>query len=76
MPSAKCGAPEYRRLDVWIGDQDVVNRGRHAGVNLFTREEDGPLHGRWRGDRGSPGRSLPFRDRKTIRDGRYRRRGT
>jgi hypothetical protein len=61
-----CEAPEHRQLDFWVGEWDVTNEGKKAGVNRITKEEAGCLiHEQWTGEGGSTGQSMNFYDRST-----------
>lgn len=60
----RCDAPEHRQLDFWVGRWDVTVRGRTAGTNLVTSEEQGCLvHEHWAGAGGETGQSLNYYDR-------------
>lgn len=66
----RCGAPEHRQFDFWIGDWTVTDSAGATtyGLNTITREEAGCLlHERWRGSRGGTGQSFNFYDRQTQR---------
>ncbi len=63
-PPAGCDdAPAFSDFDFWVGEWDVFARanGEHVGVNSIEKVEGGCLLlERWRGDRGSTGRSLNY----------------
>jgi hypothetical protein len=61
----RCDTPLYRQFDFWIGDWNVTGiKGKMAGTNLVTLEEDGcVLHEHWNGTGGSTGQSFNFYDR-------------
>lgn len=42
-PPPACTAPEFRQFDFWIGLWDVYVKGKLAGQNDVTREQDGCL---------------------------------
>jgi hypothetical protein len=63
----RCDTPEYRQLDFWVGDWDVTEGGKPAGVNRITNEEDGCLiHEHWtgKGEGNVTGQSFNFYDRQ------------
>jgi hypothetical protein len=63
-----CDTPEFRQFDFWVGQWDVTARGKTAGTNLVTLEEDGCLvHEHWTGAGGSTGQSLNFFDQADRR---------
>jgi hypothetical protein len=67
----RCDTPEYRQFDFWVGDWNVTGvKGKQAGTNLVTLEEDGcVVHEHWSGSGGGTGQSFNFYDRS---DGKWR----
>ena len=61
--SPSCAAPQHRQFDFWIGDWDVTENGKAAGVNRIERILDGcGLLESWSGATGYRGNSLNFYD--------------
>lgn len=61
--SKSCAAPEHRQFDFWIGDWNVTQAGKTAGVNRIERILDGcALLESWTGTSGYRGNSLNFYD--------------
>ena len=59
-PPNPCAQPEYRQLDVWVGDWDVYGpKGKLAGRNTITREYGGcVVQEHWVGQGGMSGSSF------------------
>src|SRR5256885_654892 len=60
-----CDAPEYHRLDFWLGEWDVRDpRGAYLGTNVVTRALRGcAIEERWTDAEGRGGFSLFYYDR-------------
>ncbi len=62
-PKFGCTEAEHRQFDFWIGDWNVTVKGKQAGTNLVTLEEQGcVIHEHWVGSRGGTGQSFNFYD--------------
>ncbi len=61
--SESCAAPENRQFDFWLGEWDVTQASKTAGVNRIERILDGcGLLESWTGVSGYRGNSLNFYD--------------
>ena len=56
----RCGSPEYRQFDFWIGEWDVRGpKGNVAGTNRIAAIESGcAIEEKWTGAGGVTGRSI------------------
>ena len=64
-----CDGATFRQFDFWVGDWDVTVKGKPAGSNLVTLEEDRcVVHEHWKGAKGGTGQSFNFYDRQ---DGKW-----
>ena len=58
-----CSAAEYRQFDFWLGEWDVVEKGKPAGTNRITSILGGcALREEWKGISGLTGTSLNMWD--------------
>jgi hypothetical protein len=58
-----CSSPEYRQFDFWLGDWDVTEAGKPAGVNRITSILGGcAVREEWKGASGLTGTSLNMWD--------------
>ncbi len=58
-----CSAPEYRQFDFWLGEWNVADAGKHAGVNRITPLLGGcAVREEWKGASGLTGTSLNMWD--------------
>ena len=55
---------EHKQFDFWVGEWDVLVKGRPAGVNVITSVENGfAIRENWTSAGGGTGTSLNFFDR-------------
>ena len=58
-----CSSPEYRQFDFWLGEWDVAEDGKPAGVNRITAILGGcAVREEWKGSSGLTGTSLNMWD--------------